>query len=75
MRDLWKGGWAVLSAKAVGAAVVSGSDAQTRAWSPKLTQPAPCMSAMNPRANLREVPVSKDPSVGWRHNAVSTVQV
>lgn len=75
MRNLWKGGWAVLGAMAIGAAGMTQAHAQARAWSPKPTQPTPYVNGMKPLTKLSDVLADKDPSVSWRHKVVDDQSV
>ena len=68
MRNLWKGGLAILGAIAISTVGVTGAHAQTvNAWSPKPTTLAPYVNGNKPWTKLSEVLADKDPSQIWRH--------
>ena len=70
MRNLWKGGLAILGAIAISTVGVTEALAQARAWSPKPTQPAPYVNGMKPLTKLSDVLADKDPAESWRHKVV-----
>ena len=71
MRNLWKGGLAVLAAMAIGGVTATGALAQTvRAWTPKPVELAPYVKGHKPHTKLSEVLADKDPLKTWRHKVV-----
>jgi mannose-6-phosphate isomerase-like protein (cupin superfamily) len=75
VRNLWKGGLAVLGAMVLSTTVVTQAHAQAKAWSPKPTQPTPYLNGMKPLTKLSDVLADKDPSVSWRHKVVDDQSV
>jgi mannose-6-phosphate isomerase-like protein (cupin superfamily) len=71
VRNLWKGGLAVLAAMAIGGVTATGALAQTvRAWTPKPIELAPYVKGNKPHTKLSEVLANKDPFKTWRHKVV-----
>ncbi len=75
MRNLWKGGWAILGAIALSAVAVTQAQAQARGWTPKPIQPAPYENGNKLHTKLTDVLADKDPSVSWRQKVVDEPNV
>ena len=70
MRNLWKGGLAILGAIAISTLGVTEALAQAKAWTPTPTALPPYVSPHKPLTKVSEVLADKDPSVSWRHQVV-----
>ena len=70
VRNLWKGGLAILAVIAISTLGVTEALAQARAWVPKPTELPPYVNPHKPLTKLSEVLADKDPSVSWRHQVV-----
>ena len=74
VRNLWRGGWAILGAIALSAVAVTQAHA-VNAWSPKPAQLAPYVNGNKPWTKLSEVLADKDPSQSWRQLIVDDPNV
>ena len=70
MRNLWKGGLAILGVIAISTLGVTEALAQARAWTPKPTELPPYVNGHKPLTKVSEVLADKNPSVSWRHQVV-----
>jgi len=70
VRNLWKGGLAILGVIAISTVGVTEALAQARAWVPEPIDLAPYVNPHKPLTTLSEVLADKDPSISWRHQVV-----
>ena len=72
MRNLWKGGLAILGAIAVGTVAMTQAHAQSDFWSPrKVASPYETNGFLNKEVTtVADVMAGKDPSVSWRQRVV-----
>ena len=70
MRNLCKGGLAILGAIAISMAGVTEALAQANAWSPKPAQLSPYVGVNQPLTRLSDVLAGRDPAVNWRQRIV-----
>ena len=71
MRNLWKGGLAILGVIAISTVGITQALAQARAWLPEPTELPAYVNPHKPLTKLSEVLADKNPSVSWRHQVVN----